>query len=182
MGPIIITSSRGIPRINPIFVPVVTSLEMLCINKSLEKIYAVMRTSLPFNRKNFDNTTEYCTLNERKSRMPQIWGIKGEAVVVYCEPLITKKMGYHRLFQRINKMGFFNNLYLIYRRVMKMHLNPLKCIINQRHKIFLPFCLRSIRVVCNTAMRIFGNKSLHEFDVISGCNFALIFDAQIDIL
>jgi hypothetical protein len=37
------------------------------------------------------------TLNERKSRMPHIRGIKGEAVVVYCEPLITKKMGYHRL-------------------------------------------------------------------------------------
>jgi len=41
---------------------------------------------------------------------------------------------------------FFINLYLIYRRVMKMHLNPLKCIINQAHKIFFPFCLRSFRV------------------------------------
>ena len=39
----------------------------------------------------------YVTLNDRKSRMPHIRGIKGEAVVVYCEPLITKKMGYHRL-------------------------------------------------------------------------------------
>ena len=29
--------------------------------------------------------------------MPQIQGIKGEAVVVYCESLITKEMGYHRL-------------------------------------------------------------------------------------
>jgi hypothetical protein len=29
--------------------------------------------------------------------MPQIQGIKGEAVVVYCEPLITKEIGYHRL-------------------------------------------------------------------------------------
>ena len=29
---------------------------------------------------------------------------------------------------------------------MKMHLNPLKCIINQTHKIFFLFCLRSIRV------------------------------------
>jgi hypothetical protein len=27
--------------------------------------------------------------------MPHIRGIKGEAVVVYCEPLITKEMGYH---------------------------------------------------------------------------------------
>jgi len=37
------------------------------------------------------------TLNERKSRLPHIQGITGEAVVVYCKPLITKKMGYHRL-------------------------------------------------------------------------------------
>jgi four helix bundle protein len=29
---------------------------------------------------------------------------------------------------------------------MKMHPNLLKCIINQTHKIFFPFCLRSIRV------------------------------------
>ena len=38
--------------------------------------------------------------------MPQIQGIKDDAVVVYCEPLITKKIGYHRLSQRVNKMGF----------------------------------------------------------------------------
>jgi len=31
---------------------------------------------------------------ERKSRMLQLQGIKGEAVVIYCEPLITQKMGY----------------------------------------------------------------------------------------
>jgi hypothetical protein len=36
--------------------------------------------------------------------MPHIHGIKGEAVVVYCEPLITKEMGYHRLSRRVNKM------------------------------------------------------------------------------
>jgi hypothetical protein len=29
--------------------------------------------------------------------MPQIQGIRGDAEVVYCEPLITKEMGYHRL-------------------------------------------------------------------------------------
>ena len=46
------------------------------------------------------------TLIERKSRVPQVRGIKGDAVVVYCEPLITKKMGCHRLSQRVNKMGF----------------------------------------------------------------------------
>ena len=34
-------------------------------------------------------------------------GIKGEAVVVYGEPLITPEMGYHRLSWKVNKMGFF---------------------------------------------------------------------------
>ena len=37
------------------------------------------------------------TLNERKSWMSNIRGIKGEAVVVYCEPLITSERGYHRI-------------------------------------------------------------------------------------
>jgi len=40
--------------------------------------------------------------------MPQIRDIKGEAVVVYCEPLITKKVWCHRLSQRVNKMESFN--------------------------------------------------------------------------
>jgi len=31
-------------------------------------------------------------------------------------------------------------------------------------------------------MKIPGNKALNEFHVIIGCNFALIFDARIDIL
>jgi hypothetical protein len=44
------------------------------------------------------------TLIERKSRMPQIQGVEGEAVVSYCEPLTTPKMGYHRLSRRVNKI------------------------------------------------------------------------------
>jgi hypothetical protein len=40
---------------------------------------------------------ESVTSIERKSRMRQIRGIKGEAVVDYCEPLITKGMVYQRL-------------------------------------------------------------------------------------
>jgi len=39
--------------------------------------------------------------------MPYIQGIKDEAVVVYCEPLITKEMGYHQLSRRVNKMGLY---------------------------------------------------------------------------
>ncbi|MGD9245430.1 MAG: hypothetical protein PVH36_10890 [Desulfobacterales bacterium] len=37
------------------------------------------------------------SLIERKSRMPQIQGVTGEAVVNYCKPVTTPKMGYHRL-------------------------------------------------------------------------------------
>jgi len=56
--------------------------------------------------------------------MPQIQGIKDKAVVVYCEPLITKKVGYLRLSWKVNKIGFLLiNLYLFYWKVMKMHLN-----------------------------------------------------------
>jgi len=39
--------------------------------------------------------------------MPQIRDIKDEAVVVYCEPLITKEMGYPKLSRRVNKMGLY---------------------------------------------------------------------------
>jgi hypothetical protein len=39
--------------------------------------------------------------------MPQIRGIKGKAVVVYCELLITKEMGYYKLSRRVNKMGLY---------------------------------------------------------------------------
>jgi len=35
--------------------------------------------------------------------MPYIRDIKGEAVGVYCEPLITKEIGYYRLSRRANK-------------------------------------------------------------------------------
>ena len=61
------------------------------------------------------------TLIERKSRMPQVQGIKSEAVVVYCELLITKEMGYYRLSRRVNKLVFFKIVYFIHRRVMKTH-------------------------------------------------------------
>jgi hypothetical protein len=44
------------------------------------------------------------TLIERKSRRPQIQVVKGEAVVRYCEPLITMKIGYHRFSRRVNKI------------------------------------------------------------------------------
>jgi len=38
----------------------------------------------------------------QKSRMPQIRGVKGEAVAIYCEPLITKEKRYHRLSHGVN--------------------------------------------------------------------------------
>ena len=42
------------------------------------------------------------TLTLQKSRMPQVRGVKGEAVVIYCDPLTTKEMGYYRLSRRVN--------------------------------------------------------------------------------
>ena len=43
--------------------------------------------------------------------MPQIQGVKGEAVGTYCEPLITQEIGYHRLSRRVNKMEKKQRLY-----------------------------------------------------------------------
>jgi hypothetical protein len=69
------------------------------ISKRIPALY--YETSLYHN--NYE--TPGCTTSiERKSRMPHIHGIKGEAVVVYCESLITKEMEYHRLSRRVNKM------------------------------------------------------------------------------
>jgi hypothetical protein len=36
---------------------------------------------------------------------------KGEAVAAYRKPLATQKMGCHRLFRRVNKMGFEMDIY-----------------------------------------------------------------------
>ena len=49
---------------------------------------------------------------ERKLRMLQIQGIKGEAVVDYCEPLITKKMGIIGFPERETKWNCIKNVYL----------------------------------------------------------------------
>ncbi|MBW2180866.1 MAG: hypothetical protein JRG81_10940 [Deltaproteobacteria bacterium] len=51
-----------------------------------------------------DPDKESTTSIERKLRILQLKGIKGEAVIIYCDPLITQKMGYHRLSRRVNKM------------------------------------------------------------------------------
>jgi len=48
--------------------------------------------------------TKNITLIDQKSRMLQIQGVKGKAVVIYCEPLTTLKMGHHRLSRRVNKI------------------------------------------------------------------------------
>jgi hypothetical protein len=42
--------------------------------------------------------------------MPQIKGVKGEAVVNYREPLTTKEMGYPRLSRRVKNMANFLGL------------------------------------------------------------------------
>ncbi len=40
--------------------------------------------------------------------MPQIQGVKGEAVVIYREPLTTQEMRHHRLSRRVNNMAGFS--------------------------------------------------------------------------
>jgi len=59
------------------------------------------------------NGNIFLTLIKRKLRIPQIQGIKDDAVVVYCEPLITKEMGYHQLSRRVNKMGLYSKIYIL---------------------------------------------------------------------
>ena len=39
--------------------------------------------------------------------MPQIQGVKGEAVASYCDPLTTQEMRYYRLSRRVNNMASF---------------------------------------------------------------------------
>ena len=47
------------------------------------------------------------SLTLQKSRMLQIPGVKGAAVVDYCKPLTTQKMRYHRLSRRVNNTASF---------------------------------------------------------------------------
>ena len=80
----------------------------------VQKNIATFQVETPRNIKRFDYwanlsypffiQTDDRTLNERKSRMHQIRGIKGEAVVIYCEPLITQEMRCHRLSRRVKNM------------------------------------------------------------------------------
>jgi len=43
----------------------------------------------------------------QKPRMPQIQGVKGEAVLRYCEPLRTQEMRHHTAFPKGKKQGDF---------------------------------------------------------------------------
>jgi len=46
-------------------------------------------------------------LTLQKPRVLQMQGGKGEAVVVYADPLTTQEMRYHRLSHRVNNMAVF---------------------------------------------------------------------------
>jgi len=43
----------------------------------------------------------------QKPRIPQIQGVKGEAVLGYCEPLTTQEMRHHTAFPTGKKQGDF---------------------------------------------------------------------------
>ena len=51
------------------------------------------------------------TLTLQKSRVLQIRGVKGEAVVIYCEPLTTKEMWCPRLSRRVNNTAILRALF-----------------------------------------------------------------------
>ena len=58
----------------------------------------------------------FLALKLKKSRMLQIQGAEGEAIVSYCKPSATKvedpvnngEMRYHRLSRRVNNMAVFS--------------------------------------------------------------------------
>ncbi len=52
------------------------------------------------------------TLTLQKPRVPQMQGVKGEAVVVYADPLTTKEMRYHRFSQRVNNVAIFLSFWM----------------------------------------------------------------------
>ncbi|MBW1769868.1 MAG: hypothetical protein JRJ17_01640 [Deltaproteobacteria bacterium] len=52
------------------------------------------------------------TLTLQKPRVLQMQGVKGEAVVVYANPLTTQQMLYHRLSRRVNNMVVFLVLWI----------------------------------------------------------------------
>ena len=70
------------------------------------------------------------TLVERKSRIPQVQGVEGEAVVDYAEPLTTQEMGDHRVSRRVNKMGFWQKSISHLWKSYKNASEPAKCMIH----------------------------------------------------
>ena len=50
----------------------------------------------------------FFTLTLQKSRMLQIQGAEGEAIVGYCEPSATQEIRYHRLSRRVKNMAVFS--------------------------------------------------------------------------
>ena len=58
-------------------------------------------------RNKFIKTKKF-TLTLQKSRVLQIQGVKGAAVVIYRKPLTTLEMRCHRLSRRVNNMAAFH--------------------------------------------------------------------------
>ena len=56
----------------------------------------------------------------QKSKMLQIQGAEGEAVVIYCEPLATPEMGHIRLSHWVNNLAVFTIL------MMSLGVNSIK--------------------------------------------------------
>jgi hypothetical protein len=72
----------------------------LCCTAAIIRVFAELAQEI--QAKDVDDAIQcganaLITLTLQKSRMPQIQGGEGEAVVCYCEPLTTQEMGYLRL-------------------------------------------------------------------------------------
>ncbi len=71
--------------------------------------------------------------------MPQIQGIKDEAVVVYCKYLITQEMGYHPAEAgRVNKLGFCSKMYISLVEELRKYIQTNKMSNKIKHIKFYP--------------------------------------------
>jgi hypothetical protein len=71
-------------------------------NQSQEKKLKVINEAMPDQCSAVDLNVAKVEACTPLAVMPQIRGVKSEAVAIYCEPLTTKEMGYHRLSHGVN--------------------------------------------------------------------------------
>jgi hypothetical protein len=101
------------------------------------------------------------TLTLQKSRMPQVQGVEGEAVVCYAEPLTTQEMRYHRLSRRVNNMAGFSLFVDVTR-------SEFAKIARERHNARLSLLLSTVCHVVYATLGFIDEKKAEGFDVYLG--------------